>query len=261
MAAETIIYAARRIVTMNRSRPYATHVAVREGRILGVGSLDELTGWGAHHLDETLRDKVILPGFVEGHSHSMEGTVWNHTYVGFHPRRAPDGRDWSGLDSVDTVVARLQEADRAQSDPDTPLLAWGFDPIYFGDERMTVADLDRVSTTRPILVMHASFHIMNVSRRIMEMVNIRPGMNIEGVVEDANGQPTGELKGPTCRYMVLKVVGDELWSSVARGSDVWQFARSAQIAGVTTATDLHNELTDGTVDAFVEATEQALAGL
>ena len=31
---------------MNPNRPFATHVAVRDGRILGAGSLDELKGWG-----------------------------------------------------------------------------------------------------------------------------------------------------------------------------------------------------------------------
>ena len=79
----TRIYAARRILTINPSRPEATHVAVRDGRILGVGTLEELVGWGPYTLDNTFSDKVILPGFVEGHSHSMEGTVWNHTYVAF----------------------------------------------------------------------------------------------------------------------------------------------------------------------------------
>ena len=34
----TTIYAARRTLTMNPSRPEATHVAVRDGRILGAGS-------------------------------------------------------------------------------------------------------------------------------------------------------------------------------------------------------------------------------
>ncbi|MBL8332705.1 MAG: hypothetical protein JNM08_06360, partial [Rubrivivax sp.] len=38
----TTIYRARRIHTMQPARPEATHVAVRDGRILGVGSLDEL---------------------------------------------------------------------------------------------------------------------------------------------------------------------------------------------------------------------------
>ena len=48
----TTVYCARRILTLNTSRPEANHVAVRDGRILGVGSLEELQGWGALELDE-----------------------------------------------------------------------------------------------------------------------------------------------------------------------------------------------------------------
>ena len=70
------IYRARRIRTMNPARPLATHVAVRNGLVLGAGSLDELTGWGAHRVDERFADRVLLPGFVEGHTHLMEGALW-----------------------------------------------------------------------------------------------------------------------------------------------------------------------------------------
>lgn len=45
-AVPTTIYQARSILTMNPARPRATHVAVRDGRILGVGGLDELKTWG-----------------------------------------------------------------------------------------------------------------------------------------------------------------------------------------------------------------------
>ena len=39
LAIMTVIYPAHRIITMNPSNPEATHGAVRDGRILGVGSL------------------------------------------------------------------------------------------------------------------------------------------------------------------------------------------------------------------------------
>ena len=42
MSKETAVFSARRIITMNPSRPFATHVAVREGRIVAVGSEAEL---------------------------------------------------------------------------------------------------------------------------------------------------------------------------------------------------------------------------
>jgi predicted amidohydrolase YtcJ len=67
----TTIYVARKIITMNPQRPYATHVAVRDGRILGVGGLDELTRWGPHTLDTRFAENVLMPGLVEGHSHDV----------------------------------------------------------------------------------------------------------------------------------------------------------------------------------------------
>lgn len=67
------IHQARNILTMNPARPLATHVAVRDGYILGAGALQELAGWGDYRLDKTFADKVLMPGLVEGHSHVAEG--------------------------------------------------------------------------------------------------------------------------------------------------------------------------------------------
>lgn len=123
------IFTARKIVTMNPSLPEATAVAVRDGRILGAGSVDELKGWGDHRLDETFRDKVLLPGFVEAHCHAMEGAMWSFPYVGYFDRTAPDGKRWTGCRRVEAVITRLREASAAIDDPDATLFAWGLDPI------------------------------------------------------------------------------------------------------------------------------------
>ena len=117
----TVVYRARRILTMNPSRPEATHVAVREGRILGVGPLEELTGWGAHTLDETFADKVLMPGLVEGHSHASEGTFWRYLYLGRFDRMDPDGKVWPGAPSIEEIVSRLAQAERGLPSKDEPL--------------------------------------------------------------------------------------------------------------------------------------------
>lgn len=41
------VFVARKIVTMNPSNPEGTHVAVRDGKVLGVGTLQEVAGWGS----------------------------------------------------------------------------------------------------------------------------------------------------------------------------------------------------------------------
>jgi predicted amidohydrolase YtcJ len=115
------IYVARRILTMNPSNPEASHVAVRDGHILGAGTLDELAGWGDYELDTRFADSVLMPGLVEGHSHTMEGTFWRYVYCGYFDRVDPDGRNWPGAASLDAVIARLREAAAELDDPSAPL--------------------------------------------------------------------------------------------------------------------------------------------
>jgi len=103
----TTVYSARKIITMCPNRPVASHVAVRDGRIPGVGTLEELASWGEFTLDEQFADKVLMPGLIEGHAHTMEGTLWQNTYCGYFDRMDPDGTIWSGLKSIDAVLERL----------------------------------------------------------------------------------------------------------------------------------------------------------
>ena len=130
----TTIYSARKIITMNPSQPSATHVAVRDGRILAVGNLDELATWGDYTLDEQFADKVLMPGLVEGHAHAMEGSLWQKVYCGFFDRMDPDGKVWEGSTTIEAVIERLREAEAKLTDPDEPLPGWQLDPIYMNNE-------------------------------------------------------------------------------------------------------------------------------
>ena len=248
------IYPARKIITMNVRRPVASHVAVRDGWILGAGTLEELAGWGPHEIDDRFADKVVMPGLVEGHCHSREGSGWDETYVGFHDRMAPDRVVHTGLKSIDEVVGRLQQAERALSDPDEPLLAWGLDPLFFDGRRMNVADLDRVSTVRPVFVMHQSGHIINANSELMRRAGISRDTGVMGVMKDADGEPTGELQGPALRSIMYRALGRDRSVAFGQPHALWRFARSAQLAGVTTATDLANELPEATVAGQVAVT-------
>ena len=297
----TTIYSARRILTMNPRRPVATHVAVRDGRVLGAGTLDELAGWGDYELDERFAGKAVMPGFVEGHCHSWEGSAWEDTYLGFFDRTAPDGGLHPGLKNIDAVVERFRaaaasaEADaRAEAGhgagksrpggsggpdgaggpggPDGPgragasdtpgepgqsgeaVMGWGFDPIFFGGRRMVAADLDRVSATRPVIVMHQSGHIVNVNSEALRRAGITRDTNVQGLVRDADGEPTGELQGPALRAIVYRAAGRDRFLDMGRGDSLWRFAQSARRAGVTTATDLANELPEKTVASQVAIT-------
>ena len=150
------IFTAKRIITMNPALPFAQAIAVRGDRILGVGTVEDLAQWGDHELSEQFNDHVLMPGFVEAHTHVMAGAVWEFPYVGFYDRADPTGRTWLGCQTIASVVDRLAECERDLNDPDQTLVAWGLDPIFLKGERLVAKHLDQISTTRPIFVFHAS---------------------------------------------------------------------------------------------------------
>lgn len=239
---ETRIYSAKNIITMNNYRATASHVAVRDGRILGVGDLRELETWGDYVLDNRYSDKVLLPGFVEGHGHMLEATMWANHYAGFFPRLDPFGVKHEGLKSIDDVVAMLKRKNAEIDDPGAPLVAWCFDPIYFGGRRMTREDLDSVSTTRPVLVLHASLHITNVNQAFVDQVGWQEADDVVGIKRHADGTASGEMHGAANHYaMVWAMRQGRNTNSGANDSHraEWeQYGRIATRAGVTTLTDL-----------------------
>ncbi len=244
----TTVYPARKIITMNPMQPEATHVAVRDGRVLAVGDLERMKAWGAFDLDMRFADHVLMPGLVEGHCHLKEGGMWALPYLGWFDRRDPQGKLWAGLRSMDAVVARLREIDAqlsvAGQPADEPIIAWGFDPIYFGGERMTVEHLDRASATRPIVVAHANGHLMNVNSTMLRLAGITRDTEIEGVMKFANGEPNGELQEPAAMFPVVRKVGNAGLLAPMDEAGMQGFAAIARLQGVTTATDLVNKLTE-----------------
>ena len=251
---ETNVFSARDIITMNASRPHATHVAVRDGRILGAGSLEDMEQWAPYTLTDDFADKILVPGFVEGHAHAMEGGIWDFPYVGYEDRWDPSGRRWEGAQCLDAVIAALTAAEARLDDAETPLFAWGFDPIYFGEARMNATQLDSVSTTRPIIVLHSNGHLLNVNSRLMDMAGITADTNVYGVLKDDNGKPTGELMEMAAKYMAYRQTGNPFFGGIKTPS-LLRYAESAVNCGVTTATDLFASFNEESLAAYVEASQ------
>jgi predicted amidohydrolase YtcJ len=242
------VFQARKIITMNPMQPEATHVAVRDGRVLAVGDLARMQAWGEFTLDARFADDVLMPGLVEGHSHLMAGGLWQFPFVGFHARTAPDGKVWTGCVDFEAVIERLCVIEAAMTDPAAPLLAWGFDPIFFGIERMTVHHLDRVSTTRAVVILHASQYLMNVNTAALAQAEITRDTEIEGIARfdsgEHIGEATGELREFAAMFPITRLTGNIFRVAGATEEALRLFGQMAQHAGVTTATDLVNDLSD-----------------
>jgi predicted amidohydrolase YtcJ len=233
---ETVLFPARRVITLNRALPFAECVAVRNGRILGVGTVAELQSWGPCRIADAFSSHVLVPGFVEGHSHVMAGGMWQLPYVGWFDRRDPAGAQWKGCKSTNDVIERLSEVESAMTDPHQTLLAWGLDPIYFDGERLLAKHLDRVSLNRPIFVLHASGHLASVNTAMLDRGGVTEASVVHGIARDASGKPNGELQEGAMMltagaFSSLRT----LWSSPEA---IWNYALEARNAGITFLTDL-----------------------
>ena len=232
------IFEAKQVITLNPIVPEATHVAVRDGRVLGAGTLDDLTGWGDYTLDQTFADQVLVPGFIEAHSHPTEGLIAFLPYVGFFDRPGIDGAPLKGVTSYDALIAALKDADAKLTDPNEPLIAMGFDPIYFwGEEPFSRATLDQVSTTRQIAVWYASLHVLMLNSAALSANNINASTTQAGVVKDEKGEPTGQLN-ETPAMELATTIFDPLLSMMGAAKTWEAFGTFARNAGCTTITDM-----------------------
>lgn len=232
------IFTARSIRTVDPEHPLATAVAVDGDRIVGVGDLEGLLAeFVGAEIDSRYEGDVLLPGFVEAHCHVLEGAMWAFPYLGYFGRTAPDGTYWDGLTSLDAMISRLTDVEQAMEPGTEPLVAWGFDPLYLDDDRLVAGHLDRVSSTRPILVFHASGHIATVNTAMLTVEGIGKDFEFEGVPLDDVGLPTGELQEPAA--MALAMTGFRpIIDAMSDKESFWRLGASARRAGCTTVTEL-----------------------
>lgn len=249
----TTVYAARKIITMDPTLPEATHVAVRDGRILAVGGAGCAAPWGEFDRDDRYRDAVLMPGFVEGHAHMMAGAMWNYTYAGYQDRIDPDGRRWEGLTDIAGVMAGLKRA-LAGLPAGKPLIAWGFDPIFLPSERLNRRHLDEVATDRPVVVLHSNFHLMTANSAALAVAGYNRDSNAVGVARFEDGEPNGELQEMAAMFPLMRRLGMDLRGMARTEGAMRSFARTAMRVGVTTSTDLMSELPDEDVAGLTAAT-------
>nr|MCS5571395.1 hypothetical protein [Pseudomonadales bacterium] len=71
------IFKAKKIITMNPSWPVGTAVAVRDGRILEVGTIDSLQPWLAEDEPQVhdFGEQIVLPGLIDPHLHPVMAAV------------------------------------------------------------------------------------------------------------------------------------------------------------------------------------------
>ena len=120
---ELRVFTAKRIRTMNPSMPLATAVAVRDGMIVEVGSLETLRPWieaHPHSIDNTFSNHVLMPGFIDPHLHpSLAAVLLPCHFITALEWRLPD-RTVPAVQGHNAYLDRLQEIESSLTDQPAP---------------------------------------------------------------------------------------------------------------------------------------------
>jgi predicted amidohydrolase YtcJ len=221
MSAKTIIFPAKKIITMFPEQPVATAVAVRDGRILAVGQFDDIRGWvknspySPYEVDTIFENKILMPGLVDAHTHvELQALMYSGHFVSQIPWPRPGGGFFPVYPTKADVLNRLKELDR-QLPPGEVLYAVAYDEYKTG-AFLHIDELDDVSTDRPILVSNLVWHRHWANSFLLQKTGVDLNNPPAGVETDSNGKPNGTLIEARGLLLVLPAVPDLLDISAAK---------------------------------------------
>lgn len=203
------IYSGGDIITINDSQPTAEAIAVKDGKIIAVGSkanVEKHKGSGTKVVD--LKGQALLPGFIDAHGHIFNAGL---QALAANLLAKPDGNVGS--------IAGLKKSisDWADKYPERVartgwIIGFGYDDAQLKEQRHpTREDLDTVSTTVPILVIHQSGHLGAMNSKGLEVAGITadskdPAGGIYRRLEGSS-EPNGVLEEMAFFQVVFSVLG------------------------------------------------------
>lgn len=239
--AKQTVFVAKKFYTMNPGRPEAKAVAVCDGRIVSLGdSIDELKPWTnavETTVDRRLEGKIVFPGFIDAHQHPLLGAITSNlpAIAALNTPQAY-GPDIKGVANEAEAFDRMRRYEAALKDPSTPLLIWGWDVPAMG-RHLTRQDLDKISTTRQVLVWDASQHHGYVNSVVIKQRNIPNDIKIPGVGRDDKGELNGQFLGvPAASYVIVPMLADKLRPAEATRLMRWLIDLNRS-NGITLTTD------------------------
>ncbi len=175
------------VITEDAKDSIAQAVAIRNGRILAVGTNEAIGALARRNTRVIdLHGLTVTPGLIDTHAHVLEG--------GLDALRSVD---LSGATSI-ADVRRLVAERAATLTPGSWLLGSGWDEGKLAERRYVKAsDLDDVSPANPVWLEHTTGHYGVANSAALHLAHIEaatadpPAGTID---RDPDGRPTGVLK-------------------------------------------------------------------
>ena len=173
-----------RITTLDPGRPEVSALAIRDGRIAGAGSDQEvLAQCGAATRTIDLQGRRAIPGLNDSHTHPIRGGLSYNMEL-----------RWDGVPSLADALRMLREQARRTPAPQWVRVVGGWSEFQFAERRMpTLAEINAAAPDTPVFVLNlydrawlngAALRAAGYTKDTPEP----PGAMIE---RDKQGNPTG----------------------------------------------------------------------
>lgn len=185
------------VVTLDDARPRASALAVREGRLVAVGSEAEVRAFvGPRTRRRDLKGQTVVPGLTDAHVHVES--------LG----RSLEELDLVGARSLDETLARVAEAARKLPAGEW-LLGRGWDQNDWPEKRFpSAADLDRVAGARPVYLTRVDGHAAWVNSQALAAAGVSAATADPAggrLLRDAQGAPAGVLVDAATELVAARV--------------------------------------------------------
>ncbi len=182
----TLVIRNARITTLDPALPDAEAMAVREGRIVAVGSNDDIMrGWAAEATILDGQGRRLIPGLNDSHTHLIRGGLNYNLEL-----------RWDGLRSLADAMAMLKaQVDRTPA-PQWVRVVGGFTATQFQEKRLpTLQELNDIAPDTPVFLLHLYDRALLNGAALRAVGYTKDSQDPPGgqIVRDALGNPTGLL--------------------------------------------------------------------
>ena len=223
-----VVFVNGKVHTVASAQPWAQAVAVKGRRIAYVGDTAGAKAFISRRTEVIdLRGKMLIPGFVEAHTHPYVGSTLSQ-----------------GVDLQYDTREKLLEVLRAyaKTTPGNSLVrGFGWRYLAFPDTGPRKEDLDAIWPDQPVFLVAIDIHCAWVNSKALQLAGITkdtpdplPGFS-RFERDPSTGEPTGYLVEPPAMVPVLEASEPSSIDSTAAALGLWLPKASA--AGITSLLD------------------------
>ena len=206
--APTTIFVAREVITMEPGNPSGDAVAVSGKRIVAAGKLEAVKkalGDRPYTVDETLKSKIVMPGFIDQHLHPILGALTLAVEVIAPEDWNLPGKIFKAANGQEDYRVRLKAAEAQLKTPNEWLLTWGYHSLWHG--KLDRKTLDEISATRPIAVWQRSCHEFILNTAGLKALGLTEGTTKgKGLASEQSNWEEGHFWETGLNLMVLPMM-------------------------------------------------------